>query len=463
MAKKSRPGRKVRVDFKQNRSRPRRETDLTRRYRTDDHNLADHESHESVRAKGALSRKRTVVVDEDAQFIVDPANWHSGVVVTVHGQYCFVDAGEGAPVTCSVRRVLRTMLIEQRSVVTVGDRVWFTPIEHDREGKRTGVIVKVEPRTSELGRGARVGHDQRREGHLRRHVIAANIDQLLIVASALRPAFKPHLIDRYLVAAIRGNLRPILCVNKWDLIESMRDVAADGGGTVDATRHDTAAERAERKRGEEPALPARGAGEARSDRIGPASIAPDDSDSGDAIDYDDEALIANADIIEEWLGEFEDLGYRCIRVSAVRGDGIDALRAELRGRTTVLSGQSGVGKSSLLNRIQPGLRLTVAEVSADNDKGRHTTTHARLLKLDAGGYVVDTPGIRTFDVWDVAPGELESCFVEFAPLIAQCRFRDCHHVDEDGCAVRDAADKCRISPRRYGSYLKLLDELAGNR
>jgi ribosome biogenesis GTPase len=117
----------------------------------------------------------------------------------------------------------------------------------------------------------------------------------------------------------------------------------------------------------------------------------------------------------------------------------------------------------VINALQPGLNLAGQEVSDENEKGRHTTSHARLLRLDFGGYVVDTPGIRQFDLWAVEPGELEAYFVEFAPLVPQCRFNDCHHRDEEGCAVVAEVQSGQISERRYLSYLKTLEELAQER
>ena len=125
----------------------------------------------------------------------------------------------------------------------------------------------------------------------------------------------------------------------------------------------------------------------------------------------------------------------------------------------MLSGQSGVGKSTLINKLQPHLQLKVREVSSETQKGRHVTSLAELLSLDFGGWVVDTPGIRALDIWNVAPGELEAYFVEIAPLVDQCRFGDCSHRQEDGCAIIAAVEAGEISHRRYYSYLKMLAEV----
>jgi ribosome biogenesis GTPase len=182
-----------------------------------------------------------------------------------------------------------------------------------------------------------------------------------------------------------------------------------------------------------------------------------------APDFDDDDYAGPPMTVGDIVAEFETLGACCIRASAATGLGIDEIAAALLGHITVLSGQSGVGKSTLLNRIQPGLQLGTADVSEESEKGRHTTTLARLLRLDNGAHVVDTPGIRTFSLWSVEPGELESYFAEFVPLVPECRFNDCHHTDELDCAIRAAAETGEISMRRYWSYVKMLEELAEER
>jgi ribosome biogenesis GTPase len=139
--------------------------------------------------------------------------------------------------------------------------------------------------------------------------------------------------------------------------------------------------------------------------------------------------------------------------SAADGTGIERLRQRLRGRETVFSGQSGVGKSSLLNAVQPGLGLRVREVSEANQKGKHTTTAAELIHLDFGGWVVDTPGIRQFQLWDLLPEEIEGFFPEFRPFVPLCGYPDCTHTHEDRCAIKQAVARRQISLSRYTSYL----------
>jgi ribosome biogenesis GTPase len=153
---------------------------------------------------------------------------------------------------------------------------------------------------------------------------------------------------------------------------------------------------------------------------------------------------------------YEKLGYRVLRTSARTGASLDALRSCLARRISVVTGPSGVGKSTLLNAIQPGLQLRTAEISDALGKGRHTTVVAELHRLDDGGYVADTPGLRELGLWEVPAGELAWCFPELRPLVGACAFNDCRHAGEPGCAVRAGVDEGRISAARYDSYLRML-------
>lgn len=365
-----RKGRKVRVRFRSNRSRPARDRGWTRRFYEQEYERTDPVLRESVVAKGALSRKRTIIEPPEGE----PSGARlPGRVVSVRGLVAEVDDGSRLW-PCTVRRVLRTRQIDERRPVVVGDRVEITVVEQ-RGRERSGVIEAVLPRRGCLTRT----YGQRT------HTVAANVDQAVIVASLDEPPPKPHLIDRCIVAAHAGQITPVICLNKCDLDPP----GADG-------------------------------------RAG--------------------AL----------LEVYEPLGYRCVVCSATAGQGIDAFQDVLRDKASVIVGQSGVGKSSLLNAVEPGLRLRTGEVSADTQKGRHITTTARLLKLSFGGYVVDTPGLRSFQLARVAPEDLEKHFVEIAPLVAGCRFPDCAHVHETGCAVRAAVEAGQIDAARYESYVRML-------
>ena len=325
---------------------------------------------ENVVAKGDLSRKRTVIQREGADA---DAGRSKGIVVAMRGLVAEVDDGERVW-PCTVRRRLRTLHIEERKPVTVGDRVWFT-IEAGSEGvMNEGVVEDVEQRKGSLTRI--VGR--------KRHTIVANVDQAIIVGSAGIPSFKPHLVDRYIVAAHSGDIEPVICLNKIDL---------DVGDTA-----------------------------------------------------------------REAIELYASLGYRTVCTSASTGAGVEELKAMLVGKTSTVAGQSGVGKSSLLNAIDPRLNLRVGDVISETMKGRHVTTTARLIKLDGGGYVVDTPGVKSFDVSAVPAGEIEMHFVEFADKIPHCKFPDCTHTHETECAVKNAVEAGKIDPQRYDSYCRMFEE-----
>jgi ribosome biogenesis GTPase len=375
---------KVRVAFKKNRQKRRRANDLTRLYGAEGPGQADTPGSERVRAKGELSRHRTIMTEpgneaaadgpaelsEGAAALrsVDTSTCQPGRIVRVHGLVCIVQTDEGLTWPCHVRRLLKSLAIEGRNVIAVGDRVWFRPAG-PTGGE--GLIEKVEARRGVITRGYR---------H-RQHVIAANVETVLIVSALAEPDLKPSLIDRYLVAAELGGVRPVIVLNKADLV----DIA-----------------------------------------------------------------------LYQWvLGLYSQLGYETIVTSATDGRGIDRLRALLQQGVTAVSGQSGVGKSSLLNKIQPGLNLKVREVSEWTSKGKHATTTAELIRMDRGGYVVDTPGLRQFELWGLAPAELTGYFLEFRPYIPHCRFPDCSHTHETSCAVKEAVHWGQIHAGRYDSYLRL--------
>ncbi len=160
---------------------------------------------------------------------------------------------------------------------------------------------------------------------------------------------------------------------------------------------------------------------------------------------------------EKLFGLYEDIGYPVFYVSAARNLGVDALRRHLKDHITVVAGPSGAGKSSLINRIQPGLNLRVGEVMRMG-KGKHTTRWAQLYPLDSGGFIADTPGLRELGLWDIRPHELSDYFPEIRRYAPQCRFSDCTHIAEPGCAVREALARGEIHPHRWASYLQLFDE-----
>jgi ribosome biogenesis GTPase len=155
------------------------------------------------------------------------------------------------------------------------------------------------------------------------------------------------------------------------------------------------------------------------------------------------------------FGLYENIGYRVLYTSAKEKIGIDELHNALKHKISALAGPSGAGKSSLLNAIQPGLRLAVKEVSAAMKKGKHTTVTRQMFVLEGEAHVADTPGWKSLALWDTEPEEIDAYFPELAPLVAQCQFSDCTHIHEPGCAVRAGLEAGKIHPERYESYLRL--------
>lgn len=264
------------------------------------------------------------------------------------------------------------------SLVVVGDHVDFLitdPVE------KTGIIEEISVRETQLSRSS-----PRDKGNYTEQVIVSNVSQMIIVASPKQPETKPGLIDRYLASAEHVEIKPLICLNKIDLVEEQ--VARD--------------------------------------------------------------------ILEPYLN----LGYACLSTSAKLGIGIDEFRLKLKDHTSVLAGQSGVGKSSLLNAVQPGLKLKTGEISTWSNKGRHTTSAVSLMPLIEGGFVVDTPGIREFGLWDVTRENLAFTFCEFRPLLDNCKFLPCTHIHEPNCAIKAAVESGAISNARYESYCRILESLS---
>ncbi len=300
---------------------------------------------------------------------------HGKVLKAIRGHY-WVETLEGLYHCYARESVVKKA--KGTNPIVVGDEV---TLEVADEAKKEGVIVELHPRRTKLSRRVSTGTKELEQ------VVAANVDNLVIVSSVADPPFRPGLIDRYLVAAAKGALQPIICVNKVDLegIEDLRDI----------------------------------------------------------------------------LNMYRDLGYPVVLTSAKTGHGIEELREQLRDKTSVFAGHSGVGKSSLLRVLVPGIHVKVGEVNPRTGRGRHTTTAAELVRLPDGGYVIDTPGIRQFSLWDLTEEDVRRFFVEIARYGAGCRFADCSHTVEPECAVRAAMEDGRIHPRRYESFLRLLEEARG--
>ncbi|MES1213034.1 MAG: ribosome small subunit-dependent GTPase A [Singulisphaera sp.] len=365
---------KIRTEFRKNRGSRARASDWTKRFHTDDVREDEAVRGERISGRGELTRKRTILVDDQATrqgdgtavLDVQAKDCLPGRVLSVQGLISTVQASDGQLYQCATRRLLKTLSTDQRHVVAAGDRVLFRTSPGNE-----GIIERVDTRHGVLSRATRG----------RQHVLVANVDQLLIVGSAAEPYLKPNLIDRFLVSAAKNKIRPLIVINKVDLI----DLAT----------------------------------------------------------------------LEPLVGVYSQMGYQVMLVSARTGAGIERLRRAVVGCTSAVAGQSGVGKSSLLNAIEPGLALRVAAVSEETQKGKHTTTTARLLPVAAGGYVIDTPGIRQFQLWDIVPEEVAGYYRDLRPFVSKCRFPDCTHTHETDCAVKDAVADGWVDERRYESYCHL--------
>ena len=286
--------------------------------------------------------------------------------------------------------------------VVVGDEV---EVLRDPDGSVT--IEGVHARKTQVVRKG--------PGGRRPKVVAANVDRLIIVVAATRPEPRQALIDRLLIIGESNGLDPVLVLNKWDLLGGEgRESGLSGseGGTPLA----------------DPTAGIRG--------TEPSNLVP---------------VTALEDL-------YSGLGYRVLRTSVKSGRGLGQLKEELSTGTSALVGPSGVGKSSLLNAIQPGLGLRIGGLSVKQGRGRHTTVSGRLIPLDCGGLVVDTPGFSDVGVWGVEPRELEGCFPEFSPHRESCRFRGCTHLHEPGCGVQVALEKGEIQAGRFEIYRVLHEE-----
>jgi len=263
---------------------------------------------------------------------------------------------------------------EETKKLAVGDRVI---LEIDERGA-VWSIAEILPRHSQLARRAPG------EGQGER-IVAANVDQVVVVFAAAKPEPHRRMLDRFLVIAEANSLQSRIVVNKIELVDR------------EAT--------------------------------------------------------------ERSFADYGAAGYPVHFTSVKQRLGLDELHDELAGKTSVLSGPSGVGKSSLMNAMYPGLDLRVGEISESVNKGRHTTVGALLHPLPDSGFVVDTPGLREVGMWGLASEHLDECFREFRPFIAECKFGNCTHRVEPGCAVKGAVSTGAISAERYDSYLRLRDEI----
>lgn len=293
------------------------------------------------------------------------------MVVRATGSWYEVTS-DGRTFRCRIRGRLRLKGVRSTNPVVVGDVVCF---EEGEEGE--GTIFAIEPRRNYIIRRA---SNLSKESH----IIAANVDQALLVVTLAEPVTAPEFVDRFLVTCEAYKVPVTLLLAKRDL-------------------------------------------------------------------QSDEAVAA-------FLAVYEAAGYPVLEVSALEGRGVAEVRALLAGCTTLISGNSGVGKSTLVQAIDPTLDIRTGEISESHHKGRHTTTFSTMYPLGDGGWLIDTPGIKGFGLIDIDDAELWHYFPEMMRLAPGCRFYNCTHTHEPGCAVVAAVERGEVAWSRYESYLKILDE-----
>ena len=294
----------------------------------------------------------------------------TGTVIRNTGSWYDVRTDDGQLFSCKVKGNFRLRGIRSTNPVAVGDRV-------ETEG---GFITDILDRRNYIIRRASNLSKQS-------HILAANVDQVLLLVTIAHPETSTTFVDRFLASAEAYRIPVILVFNKTDL-------------------------------------------------------------------YDE----AQSDQMQQLLQLYQHIGYQCLTCSALEGKGVSGLCELLRDKTTLLSGNSGVGKSTLLNTLIPGLQAATAEISLAHDTGQHTTTFSQMFDLPTGGRLIDTPGIKGFGTFDIERAELSHYFREIFRESDGCRFQDCTHTHEPGCAVRQAVAEGRIAMSRYTSYLSMLDD-----
>ena len=304
-----------------------------------------------------------------------------GVVIKTTGSWFTVEDENGELFECKVKGNFRIKDIKSTNPVAVGDKVNFSVQNdiHNNAEVKTGWITTIEDRKNYI---------VRRSPNLSKqsHIIAANIDQAVLVATVAWPVTTTTFIDRYLASAEAYRIPVLLVFNKTDLYSK-----------------------------EEKAR------------------------------------------MSELISVYSKIGYLCLSTSAKENQGIEELKNALKGKTNVINGHSGVGKSTLINLIQPGLNLKTSEISEMHKTGKHTTAFSAMFKLSFGGYIIDTPGIKGFGMLKMEAWEISHYFPEIFKISENCQYNNCSHTHEPGCAVKEAVEAGDVSASRYISYLGLLE------
>ncbi len=301
-----------------------------------------------------------------------------GTVYKSTGSWYIVKDDQGKTYNARIKGKFKLDDITSTNPVTVGDEIEIAPEGSD---SNSVIITGISERRNYINR-------QSPSNKYQHHIIAANIDQALLICTLREPRTSQGFIDRFLVASEAYHVPAILLFNKKDLYRKKETL-----------------------------------------------------------------------LYESWKEMYEAIGYKTILMSVEKNEGLEEVKAILHNQTTLISGHSGVGKSSFINAIIPSSGLKTQEVSGWSGKGLHTTTFAEMYDLPFGGRIIDTPGIREFGLVDISRQELSHYFPEMRPLINECQFNNCLHVNEPGCAVKSAVENETIHIDRYISYCKILDSI----
>ena len=281
---------------------------------------------------------------------------------------------DGTLTECKLKGKFRISGIRTTNPLAVGDQVGF----HVLQEENAGLITKIFPRKNHIIRKATKLSSES-------HILAANIDQAIIIVTLAKPRTSTGFIDRFLITAEAHHIPAIIIFNKIDL-------------------------------------------------------------------YDDDKMQA----LDDFKNMYEAAGYATFQVSALTGENTEQIKDILKEKTSLLAGHSGVGKSALINCIEPGLDLKTKPISKAHQKGVHTTTYARMFKLSFGGFIIDTPGIKEFGLIDLKKSTLGERYPEMRALMHQCRYTNCTHLHEPGCAVKEAVQNGKLSKIRYDGYLRIM-------
>ncbi len=299
-----------------------------------------------------------------------------GIVVKSTGSWYTVKTGDDRYFDCKIKGKFRIKGIRTTNPVAIGDRVDFKILEEEN----TGLITNIEDRKNYIIRRATKLSKQS-------HIIAANLDQAVIIATLAQPRTSTGFIDRFLITAEAYHIPAKIIFNKIDL-------------------------------------------------------------------YDDKLKETHQSI----KSIYEDAGYECFDISVKEQINLENIFTLFKNKVSLISGHSGVGKSALINKIEPGIDLKIGDISSVHNKGKHTTTFAEMIELSEGGFIIDTPGIKEFGLVHFEKQEVAERFPEMRKYMHDCRFNNCTHVHEPGCAVLKAIENGKISQSRYKNYLNILND-----